>query len=69
MHVPVGNVRLNAVKHVDGGLVELHEGGVVELAETEELEDLPGGGIHTHDTTQRNILSQKWCDAELAFGR
>jgi hypothetical protein len=38
------------VEHVDGGLVKLHERGVVELAETEELEDLPGGGIHTHDT-------------------
>ena len=41
------------MKHVDGGLVELHEGGVVELAETEELEDLPGGGIHTHDTAEQ----------------
>jgi len=38
--VTVGNVWLDDSDHVDGGLVHLDKDGVVDLEETEELEDL-----------------------------
>merc|ERR1740138_725294 len=46
--VTVGDEGLNPVKHVDGGLVKLHEDAVVDLAEAEKLQDLPdlGAGLH-----------------------
>jgi len=46
----VGDVWLNAGEHGHGGEVDLHEGGVVKLTQTEKLEDLLGLGVDTHDT-------------------
>ena len=40
--VTVGNVRVDDGEHLLGGLGELDEGTVVDLEETEELEDLAG---------------------------
>lgn len=48
--VAVGDVGLDEAEHADGGLVELDEGGVVDLAEAEELEDLLGLGADADDT-------------------
>jgi len=47
----VGDVRLNALEHSHGGEVDLHEGGVVDLTKTQELQDLLGLGVNTVDTT------------------
>lgn len=46
----IGDVRLDETEHVEGGLVELDEDTVVDLTETEKLEDLLGLGGHTVDT-------------------
>ena len=49
--VTVGNVRLDQAEHLDGGLVQTDEHTVVDLPQAEELEDLPGLGVNTVDTT------------------
>jgi len=49
--VTVGDVGLDESEHVLGGLVELNEGGVSGLEETEELEHLSGLGVHLGDTS------------------
>jgi hypothetical protein len=38
------------VQHVDGGLVNLHEHPVEDLAQPQELQDLAGLGVHVVDT-------------------
>ena len=48
---PVGEVRLSHPDHVDGGLVELHEDTIVDLTQTEDLENLAGLGGDSVDTT------------------
>ena len=48
-----GDIRSNTDEHVEGSLVSLHEGSVVDLAETEELKDLTnlgGNTVGTEDT-------------------
>ena len=47
---PVGEVGLSHPDHVDGGLVELHEDTVVDLTQTEDLENLAGLGGDSVDT-------------------
>merc|ERR1719300_1678477 len=47
----VGDVRLADPEHVGGGLVHLDEDSVVDLPQSEELEDLPDLGRHLVDTT------------------
>ena len=56
--VSVGNVRLHKTKHLDGGLVQTNKGAVVHLTKTEELEDLPGLGVDSINTTDANHESQ-----------
>jgi hypothetical protein len=46
----VGDVGLDELEHLLGGLGEADEDTVVELEETEELEDLAGLGGDLHDT-------------------
>merc|ERR1740138_915178 len=49
--VTVGDEGLNPVKHVDGGLVKLHEDAIVNLAEAKELQHLADLGVDANDTT------------------
>lgn len=51
LHVRVApsHVGLDEPQHVDGGLVDLHEHGVVDLAQAEQLEDLAGLGVEVVD--------------------
>lgn len=48
--VTVGNVGLNSSDHVHGGLVESNENSVVELSQSEELQDLFAGRVKLVDT-------------------
>lgn len=48
---PPSDVRLHDGQHLAGGLVDLHEHGVVDLAQTQQLQDLADLGANTHDTT------------------
>jgi hypothetical protein len=48
--VAVSNVWLNSSNHVHGGLVKSHEHTVVELSESQELQDLFAGGVKLVDT-------------------
>lgn len=48
--VTVGDPRLNNLEHLGGGLGDLDEDTVVDLEETEELEDLAGLGGNLVDT-------------------
>lgn len=48
--VTVGDPRLNNLEHLSGGLGDLDEDTVVDLEETEELEDLAGLGGNLVDT-------------------
>jgi hypothetical protein len=45
------DVRLNNLKHVQGGLVGTNEHTIVDLTKTEQLENLLGLGGHAVDTT------------------
>jgi hypothetical protein len=48
--VAVGDVGLNSSDHVHGGLVKSDEDTVVELSQSEELEDLFASGVKLVDT-------------------
>ena len=48
--VAVGDVGLNSSDHVHGGLVKSDEHTVVELSQSEELEDLFASGVKLVDT-------------------
>lgn len=48
--LPPSNVRLSDPKHVDGGLVELDEHAVEDLAQTEQLQNFADLGADTVDT-------------------
>lgn len=48
--VAVSNVGLDSSDHVHGGLVESHEHSVVELSQSEELQDFLAGGVKLVDT-------------------
>lgn len=55
----VGDVRLDELEHLHGGLGQLNEGSVVDLTETEELHDLAGLGgelVDTLDTDNKGKL-------------
>lgn len=53
--VAVSNVGLNSSDHVHGGLVESHEHTVVELSQSEELEDFLAGGVKLVDTIKGKV--------------
>ena len=48
--VTIGNVGLNSSDHVHGGLVESNEHTVVELSQSEELQNLSAGRVKLVDT-------------------
>jgi len=48
--IAVGDVWLNSSDHVHGGLVKSDEDTVVELSQSEELENLSAGGVKLVDT-------------------
>lgn len=48
----VGDVRLNKLEHLRGGLGQTNKDTVVDLEETEELQDLAGLGGDVVDTTE-----------------
>ena len=54
---PVGDVGLDHEEHLGGGLGDLDEDTVVDLEETEELEDLAGLGGNVVDTARRSLVS------------
>merc|ERR1719317_1210691 len=47
----ISNERFNQTKHVDGGLVQLDEDTILDLAQTEKLQNLANLRGNTHDTT------------------
>ena len=51
--VPVSHVGLDSSDHVHGGLVQSHEHAIVELSESEELEDLLASGVELVDTKNK----------------
>lgn len=53
--ISVGDVRLGDAQHVEGGLVELDKGGVVDLTQAEKLEDLLDLRGNFVDTKARKI--------------
>jgi hypothetical protein len=57
--VAVGHVGLDSSDHVHGGLVESHEHSVVELSESEELQDLLAGGVKLVDTTKKGASQNR----------
>ena len=68
--VAVGDVWLDLLDHLDGGLVELDEDGVALLPEAEELEDLANLWSHGGDTTdpdEEGHLGLGW-DVEATLG-
>jgi len=50
VRVTPGDVGLGDAEHVDGGLVQLDEHTVVDLPQTEQLQDLTHLGRHLVDT-------------------
>lgn len=51
--LPVGDVRLNQLQHLLGGSVQAHKHGVVDLAQTQKLQNLAGLGVQSVDTAQK----------------
>ena len=54
----VGDIRLNQLKHLRGSLVHTDKDTVVDLQETQELENLTGLGSNVVDTTDTNNKDQ-----------
>ena len=52
---PVGDVGLNKTEHLLGRLRDLNKHTVVDLQETEELQDLAGLGCNLVDTVMPSI--------------
>lgn len=52
---PVGDVGLDHEEHLRGSLGDLDKDSVVDLEETEELEDLAGLGGNVVDTARRVV--------------
>ena len=51
--IPIGDVVLHELQHDERGLVHLHEHAVVNLTQTQELQDLGGLRSHTVDTERK----------------
>lgn len=56
--IAVSNVGLDSSDHVHGGLVESHEHSVVELSQSEELQDFLAGGVKLVDTITGKEVSE-----------
>jgi len=70
--VAIGDVRLDALQHVDDWCVDLQEHSIADLAKTQQLENLPwlwGNLVNTMDADDKKQLCL-WLDEEivLAFG-
>ncbi len=52
--VPISDVRLHTLQHIDCGLVKPDKDTIVDLSEAQQLEDLSGGGVNTIDTICTN---------------
>jgi hypothetical protein len=48
--ISISDVGLNSSDHVDGGLVESNEGSIVQLSQSEELENFFACGVKLVDT-------------------
>jgi len=53
--VAVSHVGLNSSDHVHGSLVESHKHSVVELSQSEELQDFLAGGVKLVDTIKGKV--------------
>jgi len=51
VRVTVGDIRVDVLKHVKGGLVYSNESGVVDLSKSEESEDSLRSGVDVVDTS------------------
>lgn len=65
--VAVGDPGLDDLEHLSGGLGDLDEDAVVDLEETEELEDLAGLGGHLVDTAKGQSLLDSGAVDEAAY--
>lgn len=63
VRVTVRDERLDETQHIDGGLVELHEHAVLDLTQTQQLQDLADLGGHANDTADTDH------EGELSLGR
>lgn len=54
--LPPGNVRLSDPEHVDGGLVQLDEHAVENLAQTEKLQNFADFWADTVDTRRHQSM-------------
>jgi len=61
--IAIGNIRFNKAKHANCRLIELDEGGIVDLSKAEKLHDLLGLGRNSNSTPNANNQS------ELGHGR
>ena len=50
-NLPPGDVGFHQSQHVDGRLIQLDEHSIVDLPQSEELQDLPHTWTHAIDTT------------------
>jgi len=58
VRVTVSDVGLDKLQHLEGGLVELDEGTVVDLSESQQLENLSGLGVKTSNTSDTDDESK-----------
>lgn len=58
--LPPGNVRLSDPEHVDGGLVQLDEHAVENLAQTEKLQNFADLWADTVDTRNHKNVWLAW---------
>jgi hypothetical protein len=70
VRVAVGDVGLGNAEHVDGGLVELDKGAVVDLSQAEELEHLADLRVNASNTSNTDDKSEIWLSwhVEVALG-
>merc|ERR1719437_318455 len=68
--VSVSHVWFDQSEHTNGGFVQLHKSGVVELTKTEELHNLLGLGGDSDNTANSDDQSQFWLsrNKETTFG-
>lgn len=60
VRVSISNVWLNLSQHVHDGLVGLEEDSVVDLSESQELEDLSRLRVHVADSSNTNNNHELW---------
>jgi len=58
IRIAVSNVGFNLPEHVDGGLVQLNKDNIVQLSETEKLENLLCSGIDVGNTLNADNASK-----------